>query len=898
MGARQRTRGGGLALRRVLVAWLAIGPRVALAQSAAGEPPRPELQADKLSKLPRQVRFVEADYPAEAAARGLETDVTLLLDIDAQGKVTQVAISEPSAYPDLGFEEAALVAAHQFEFEPAELDGKPIAVQLAYRYRFVLRPAAPPAGPEAPAATPAEAPAPAVPPTPARPPVVNLSGLLVERGTRLPMPGVTVTVFRETDDGRTVGYEATSDPTGRFEFFDLDPGAWKVLVEQPGYFPFRTTEEIAPGLATEVKYYVERGAYNPYDVTVTATRPRKEVNRTVISAAEIDKIPGTAGDPLAVVQNFPGVARVPAGSGQIIVRGSAPEDSRVFVDGIEVPNIYHFGGLRSVIPIGMLDGIDFYPGNFGPEYGRATGGIIDVKTKKALPKKPGGYADVSLLDTSLYLEVPLGDKGSLAVAGRRSYVDFIIQAAVPDGAAVNVIAAPRYYDYQALATYRPAAAHELRVFWFGSDDKLALLFESPGQADFNLTSGRLNAGTSFQRLLLSHRYVPGTGLTNHLRLSTGNDSFNFSLGNLGFKLDLYQAQVRDNVEYQVRDWLILSAGVDFLFQRSRGAIRLPPPSKEGQPNLPQNTDFGDVRSAVFDQDFWSPSVFAEAELRPVEGLRVFPGVRFDYFSRISQALISPRITARYQLHPLFLVKGGAGLFQQEPFFDETDRNFGNPDLKAEKALHYSVGGEYRPRQHLSFDATAFYKDLWSQVSPTARPQNYDNRGTGRVYGLELVARHELFENFTGWLAYTLSRAERTDSGASESRKFDFDQPHILTLIASYLLPRNWQVGSRFRLVSGNPITPIRSSVYNASADEYIAVFGATNSARNGAFHQLDLRVDKRWIYDGWILNAYLDIQNVYNRANPEGRTYNYDFTRFRPQQGLPIFPILGLRGEF
>ena len=57
-------------------------------------------------------------------------------------------------------------------------------------------------------------------------------------------------------------------------------------------------------------------------------------------------------------------------SGQLIVRGAAPTETLVFVDGIAVPNIYHFGGLRSVIPVGMLDGIDFYPGNYGPEYGR------------------------------------------------------------------------------------------------------------------------------------------------------------------------------------------------------------------------------------------------------------------------------------------------------------------------------------------------------------------------------------------------------------------------------------------------------------------------------------------------------------------------------------------------
>ena len=115
----------------------------------------------------------------------------------------------------------------------------------------------------------------------------------------------------------------------------------------------------------------------------------------------------------------------------------------MFVDGATVPLIYHFGGLRSVIPVGMLDSIEFFPGNFSPMYGRATGGIIDVQLKKLQPPKIGGYADVSILDTGVYLEVPLGNKGGIAVAGRRSYIDFIIEAAVPDDAPVNLVTAPR-----------------------------------------------------------------------------------------------------------------------------------------------------------------------------------------------------------------------------------------------------------------------------------------------------------------------------------------------------------------------------------------------------------------------------------------------------------------------
>lgn len=865
---------------------------------------RENIDATKLSKVPKQTKFTQADYPEEAKAKGIEADVTLLLDINAKGLIDAASVVDCTA-PGMGFEEAATIAAQTFEFEPAEMNGKPIAVQLAYKYHFTL--AAPPPEPAEPpntASDPNQA-APTAPAKPAKPPVANFTGVLLERGTRAPLPGVIVTVFRD-DGAQPIGYEATTDTTGHFKFYDLPDGPWKVLAEAPGYYPFRTTEDIAKGEAIDVTYYEERASYNPYDVTVTATRPRKEVSRTVISASEIDKVPGTAGDPLSIVQNFAGVARAPLGSGQIIVRGSAPEDTKVFVDGVEVPNIYHFGGLRSVIPIGMLEGIDFYPGNFAPEYGRATAGVIDVRTKRKLPKSAHGYADVSILDTGLYLETPIGDKGSIAVAGRRSYIDFIINAAVPDDAAVNVVAAPRYYDYQLLANYRPAPAHDLRFFFFGADDRLELLFNNPALLDTSVTDNAFSASTTFYRSATTYRYVPSPSFSNSLRVSQGRDWFNFRVGNLVFDLTTYSSQIRDTVEQKLSERFTLRYGVDLLFNRASGLIRLPQPPQEGQPQ--SGFDGSQAITTQFnDEDNLLPAAFAEADVRLAEKLLLLPGLRVDYSTQVREVVVQPRATLRYSLAKQWVVKGGAGLFSQAPQPWEDSKDFGNINLKNERALHYSTGVEYRPRAHLTFDITGFYKDLYNLISQTDatvlengvnKPLRYDNKGEGQVYGLEAVIRHEFNRNFTGWIAYTLSRSKRRDSGATESRLFDYDQPHILTLIGSYLLPRNWQVGGRFRLVSGSPRTPVVGSLYNSVADRYDPIYGQANTAREGAFHQLDIRVDKKWIYDQWMLNVYLDIQNAYNRSNPEGLQYNFNYRQSKTQQGLPLVPILGIRAEF
>ena len=132
-------------------------------------PPPPsngQIDASKLTKMPKVKKFVPAEYPKEALEKDITADVLLLIDITADGKVSAVSVAEPinPAAANLGFEAAAMAAVKQFEFEPAEAGGKPIAVQINYRYHFKLGPK--PAAPPAPAPTPAPG-EPAVPAAPA-----------------------------------------------------------------------------------------------------------------------------------------------------------------------------------------------------------------------------------------------------------------------------------------------------------------------------------------------------------------------------------------------------------------------------------------------------------------------------------------------------------------------------------------------------------------------------------------------------------------------------------------------------------------------------------------------------------------------------------------------------------
>lgn len=876
--------GGGLDSRRAA--------QTAGEANIAGKQTGPDIDVNQLSKPPKLTKQAKVEYPKDAIGKSGEVEVSLLVDLDDTGVVTGASVIEPKTPTGLGFEEAALTAAYDLAFEPAEVEGRAVAVQIIYKFKFI--PPKPPA-PE-PEAKPAEAPSP--PPVP----VENFTGELVERGTRLPLSGILVTVYRMEGD-KPVGFEATTDAKGIFHFFDLEPGTWKVRIEPSSHYPVRTSEEIVKGERTNVTYYVERGSYNPFDVVVEAKRERKEVSRTVIESAVIEKLPGAMGDPLAVIQNFAGVARAQAGSGFIMIRGSGPYDTAYFVEGTLIPNIYHFGGIRSVIPTGMIESLQFYPGNFSPYYSWVTGGIVDLDLKKRQPKRTGGYLDLNLLDGGFYLEIPIGEKATIAMAARRSWVDVIIKAALPSDLEVNSLQLPRYYDYQLLATYRPAPAHELRMFLFGSDDRFELITKNGAVAGSVAVGNQFGWSTTFYRALASYKYVPNDRFENTMRLSLGRDIQNVQFFSFILNYDIDVVHFRDTARYEWSKRVALNVGGDMAYARVSGLFHVPYPPQEGQEV--SDINFSNVlHQELSNVNFYYPGAFAELELRPLKNLLVLPGVRMDYYSQVSQLTVAPRFTTRYDATPKLTLKGGVGAFYQPPTFDQTDEVFGNPKLKSQLAIHYSAGVEFRPRKHIVLDATGFYKDLRNMVSPTQGSLNndnsalrYDNNGKGRAFGLELVAKHELTKRFTGWLAYTLMRSERMDSGTDVWRRFQFDQTHIMTLVGTYQLPRNWQIGGRFRYVTGNPTTPVTGSVFDSSTNNYSPINSSRYSARVPAFHQLDIRLDKTWIYNKWIFTAYVDLQNAYNRSNPERAEFNYNYTKSQYITGFPIYPIIGLRGE-
>ncbi|MFZ4736943.1 MAG: TonB family protein [Bradymonadia bacterium] len=871
-------------LRRSIGLGLALSLVTAGNASAQDTPPSaPGSQAapqNVLTKAPELLQFVEAVRPPGTEA--LEGVVVLMLTLQADGRVSDVVVESAAGQ---GFDEAAVAAARQFVFSPAEVDGQPAAVQLAYRYNFTVKTQEIVVASDA--------------------PVGAVQGVLVERGTRAPLVGVTVRI-------ETPPLEAVTDAEGRFEFLGVPAGKVKLVVDEASYYKIEDLETVEAGKATAVKYYVERTTSPLEGVIVVGRRIKKEVSQKTLTLTEIRKIPGTSGDALKVVQNLPGVARAPFGAGLLVIRGSNPDSSGATINRHFIPLAFHFGGLRSTFSSALLESIDLYPGNFGAEFGRFSGGIVDARVRRPKTDRLHGFFEADFFDAGVLVEGPVGENGAFAVAGRRSYIDFLLPVFLPDDANLDFVVAPRYYDYQTIYDWKKGR-HQLKLFLFGSDDELSFLLDQP--AGDPAVRGNFKNKTTFYRGYANWIYKVTDDVTQDLSVSVGkNELFFAGADRFYFDNDIWAITVREDIEVKMGERLKLRTGVDIESFIAQINITAPQPPKEGDDQgagTPLSVDrlITAKRQAVF----VNPGVWLELQARVTDDLLVVPAARIDYDYKIDDLTVDPRLTARWQVVDGTTLKGGVGAYMQRPGFDESDPDFGDPTIKSERTIHTTVGVEQRIDEGLTLDTSLFYKNMYEQVvrAPTdttiqglqantdAQGIDYENIGKGRVYGLEVLLRRELSNRFFGWISYTLSRSERKDSPQEAWRVFDFDQTHILTALAQYKITSAWEIGARWRYVTGNPETPFKGAVYDSNTDTYTPIpDGGTNDARLPAFHQFDLRVDRNWIFDLWVLTAYLEIQNAYNRSNPEGYTYNYDYTEKKLLSGLPIIPSFGLRGEF
>ena len=641
----------------------------------------------------------------------------------------------------------------------------------------------------------------------------------------------------------------------------------------------------------------------PEEITVRGQKEEREAPRRTLSREQLRTMPGANGDPLRAVTVLPGIARSPGFSDILVVRGSSPQGSAVFIDGAYTPRAYHFGGLSSVIPAESVERIDFYPGNFSARYGRVDGGVIDVVSKSPASDRFHVIGQVDLLDARVFAEGPMpGFKDwTFAIGARRSYIDAWLGPVLESGG-VAARTAPYYYDGQVFLETHPTPRSTLRIGMYTSADALALTLGKVTDGDPTVGGGLSNR-SSFNRFQVNYRADFTEKTRASAMISVGSDDSDVKVGSILAETRIDLVTSRGEIAHDVTKFLTLRGGWDVLAAVVDLRLRVPREPRPGQadpgPLVGQKLIAYDTRGLQAAR----PAAFVEAVLSPTDNVKITPGLRADYTYEVGETTVSPRANARWGISRgdyRTAIRGGLGVYRQSVDYNYIASAFGSNDLQSGRSIHASVGVEQGLGEGIDITVEGFVKKLDNLVSHDDRkggPDANANDGTGRVVGTEVLAKIRPRGRVSGFLAYTLSRSTREDRPGVATRLFEVDQTHVLTAGASVRLGRGFTVGSRIRYASGNPFTPCVGGSFAADAGLYGCVSGAPYSARVPAFVQLDARLDKTWEFAQWKLSAYLDVQNATNRTNPEGPLDKFDKSARSYAPGLPILPILGLRGE-
>jgi len=504
---------------------------------------------------------------------------------------------------------------------------------------------------------------------------------------------------------------------------------------------------IEAGKEIEMDYRIARDSYDEYEIVVYGKAEKKEVAKKTLSISEVKRIPGFGGDAIKVVRALPGVARPSFISGDIIIRGSSSEDTRFFLDGVKVPRLFHFGGLRSVYSSDLLSSIDMYPGGFGVRYGGAIGGIVEVKGRKAKEDRWHGKLDVNLLDAGGMVEGPVSSNLSLQMAGRYSYIGKFIEKATKNTSTTVI---PVYMDGYARMDWNINPNNQAFLTYSTSKDKLEI-YSADVRGGSEEVEGQQNAALaddSFKMTLLGVNTKLSANLKNELRASIMESSISSSaFGFQSFNFDWWAYYIRDEIQYSPSKYLTIKQGVDIDIEDYDYSV-----------NILSGTG---LLSSSREKIVSTTGVYTQVELNPSENWLIMPGIRYDYFSDIDEGKPSYRFTSRYQYLPGLTVKGSAGTYSQTPVprLQATDNSWGNPELPATTAIHYVSGHEWQISPLVSLDVQGYY-NLQSEIpnyTDSLNPKtgdafNFIPDMKGRMYGMEAMLRHDLGKRFFGWVS--------------------------------------------------------------------------------------------------------------------------------------------------
>jgi hypothetical protein len=631
------------------------------------------------------------------------------------------------------------------------------------------------------------------------------------------------------------------------------------------------------------------------EMVTTAQRSPDQVSKSVISAGQLRSIAGTGGDILGGLQTLPGVVSSNNGS-EPAIRGSGPQENAYYVDDLPVGKIFHFGGI-SVFNADLVSDFNLYSAAFAPRYANVTGAVIDVALREPRTDRLGSKININLLGADALVEGPVSQDQSFYFAARRSYIDLLIKQVESKGITVQI---PNYSDYQGKYKWQLGDSNKLTLETQGASDTLKI---NVGSSSTLAKQDPILAGN----IGLSDRYHMQAATLNSVIFEQAVNTFSVEHIHFDFTNSVASA---GKIYVAQADWMLhelLSFPLNQSHELALGA-------NLNQANVEVNADLKNVTCTQFNPDcsvtnapreklnesFISrgTDVSAQDRFRVTQRITWVSGVRYSYEDYLRKTYIEPRLGLEWQYTPKTLYTAGWGRHNQMPTGQEIARTFGNPNLAHIRADHSVVGLTHKLDPLWSWKMESYYKKF-SQLIVDDPVLNYINAGSGKAYGLELLIKKENFEKISGWLSVSLARSSRRNDVTGESFRYALDQPVNATLVGDWKLNDGWSISGKWHIHSGTPYTPINGTNGTYADQRPKPNYGAINSATLPAYHQLDVRFQKEKLLGrGNKMKYYFEVNNVYQRKNVVGYTYDPTYTMKDPVYPFVLPLSFGVQIEY
>ncbi|KJD34084.1 collagen-binding protein [Tamlana nanhaiensis] len=729
---------------------------------------------------------------------------------------------------------------------------------------------------------------------------------------------ITDTTNGETLLGATVYLKNTNfgASTNEYGFFSLTApkGSYTLIISYVGYNTY--SQEITLNGDQKLDFELQESATSLDEViivaeeseTVSIKKPQMSVSK--LNAQTIKEMPAVLGevDVIKSIQMLPGVTNNGEGSAGFHVRGGAADQNLVLLDEAIIYNTSHLFGFFSVFNADAIKNIKLYKGDIPAKFGGRVSSVLDVRQKDGNSKKFALNGGVGLISSRLTAESPFfKDKGSFLIAGRTSYVHLFMPL-IEDVKDDKI----SFYDLNLKTNFEINKNNKLYLSgYFGRDafDLSGLITNNYGNATGNLRWNHVINDKLFSNLSFIYSKYDYNIVLDFIELDWDADITNYNL-----KYDL---------GYYVNNNLTLDFGVSgLIYNVNPGEVK---PSTETSSINPLKLD---------EKRAFEGAVYASAEHQITDKLALNYGLRYSTFSRLGGQSITNYVNNQPVVYNSDLGIYERGEAESETSYskNESIKTFGyfEPRFGVSYQLNdaSSVKSSYtKSTQYLhllSNTASVTPLDVWTPSGQYIKPQisnqyavgyyrnfndnaytlelesyykHVDNRidyidgsdlignnnieteilnGEARAYGMELLLRKNKGD-FTGWLAYTLSKSEQRALGGNAGGpginngdwyKTAYDRTHDISLTGSYKLNDKWRFSSNFVFQTGRPVT-YPNGQYNYEGLS-VATYANRNENRLPTYHRLDLSAtltpnrnpDKRWKGE-WVFSIY----NAYNRRN-------------------------------